>query len=97
MDVIMKLKLNKKRLKNLSKDSSVLPADLTPQIAGGISMGENCWVSKERCEGRQTFGTINCSAACGPGTLTCPPGGEEKPTTGDTMCDASDFGSCVDC
>ncbi|SFC92012.1 hypothetical protein [Pseudoalteromonas denitrificans] len=31
----MKLKLNKKKLKNLSKDQKSLPADMTPQVAGG--------------------------------------------------------------
>ncbi|SFC30873.1 hypothetical protein [Pseudoalteromonas denitrificans] len=31
----MKLKLNKKKLKNLSKDNKSLPADMTPMIAGG--------------------------------------------------------------
>jgi hypothetical protein len=31
----MKLKLNKKQLKNLSKDHKVLPMDLTAEIAGG--------------------------------------------------------------
>ncbi len=31
----MKLQLNKKKLKNLSKDNKVLPADMTPQIGGG--------------------------------------------------------------
>ena len=33
---IMKLKLNKKKLKNLSKDHQSLPADITPQIGGGL-------------------------------------------------------------
>lgn len=31
----MKLKLNKKKLKNLSKDNKVLPVELTAQIGGG--------------------------------------------------------------
>ena len=31
----MKLKLNKKKLKNLSNDANALPADLTPRVAGG--------------------------------------------------------------
>jgi len=30
----MKLKLNKKKLKNLSKDKNALPAEMTPQIGG---------------------------------------------------------------
>lgn len=32
---IMKLKLNKKQLKNLSKDNKALPVAMTPQIGGG--------------------------------------------------------------
>ncbi|WDD97396.1 MULTISPECIES: hypothetical protein [Thalassomonas] len=31
----MKLKLNKKQLKNLSKDNKALPAAMTPQVGGG--------------------------------------------------------------
>ncbi|WP_281561188.1 hypothetical protein [Thalassomonas sp. RHCl1] len=31
----MKLKLNKKKLKNLSKDKQALPAEITRQVAGG--------------------------------------------------------------
>ncbi len=31
----MKLKLNKKKLKNLSKDNKALPLDMTPQVGGG--------------------------------------------------------------
>ncbi|MFT4930121.1 MAG: hypothetical protein ACI8WB_006257 [Phenylobacterium sp.] len=31
----LKLKLNKKNLKNLSKDNALLPIEATPQIAGG--------------------------------------------------------------
>ena len=31
----MKLKLNKKNLKNLSRDNALLPLEATPQIAGG--------------------------------------------------------------
>jgi len=31
----MKLKLNKKKIKNLSKDNKALPVDMTPQIGGG--------------------------------------------------------------
>ena len=32
----MKLKLNKKKLKNLSKDKNALPADMTAKIGGGM-------------------------------------------------------------
>ena len=31
----MKLQLNKKKLKNLSKDSQILPDNMTPNIGGG--------------------------------------------------------------
>ncbi|WDE09056.1 hypothetical protein SG34_030235 [Thalassomonas viridans] len=31
----MKLKLNKNKLKNLSKDHKALPAEMTPNVAGG--------------------------------------------------------------
>jgi hypothetical protein len=31
----MKLTLNKKTIKNLSKDAKALPADMTPQVGGG--------------------------------------------------------------
>ena len=34
-DIKMKLKLNKNKLKNLSQDKKSLPAQMTPQIAGG--------------------------------------------------------------
>jgi len=33
----MKLQLNKKNLKNLSKDAQILPSDMTPEIGGGAS------------------------------------------------------------
>ncbi|SFD27083.1 hypothetical protein [Pseudoalteromonas denitrificans] len=37
----MKLSLNKKKIKNLSKDTKSLPADMTPQVGGGrFSDGE---------------------------------------------------------
>ncbi len=39
----MKLELNKKRLKNLSRDSKALPLDMTPQVGGGCgSAGWDC-------------------------------------------------------
>lgn len=37
----MKLKLNKKKLKNLSKDSKQLPKEVTRQV-GGASGGGGC-------------------------------------------------------
>ena len=38
----MKLQLNKKKLKNLSKDAQILPGDMTPQIGGGITAAATC-------------------------------------------------------
>jgi hypothetical protein len=32
----MKLQLNKKKLKNLSKDNQLLPVDMTNQVGGGL-------------------------------------------------------------
>ena len=41
----MKLKLNKHKLKNLSRDNKALPAEMTPQIggAGGIVLPTAGW------------------------------------------------------
>jgi hypothetical protein len=41
----MKLQLNKKKLKNLSKDAQILPGDMTPNVGGGTgsaSVGNTC-------------------------------------------------------
>jgi len=38
----MKLQLNKKKLKNLSKDAKVLPEKMTRNIAGGINNSNGC-------------------------------------------------------
>lgn len=35
----MKLKLKKSNIKNLSKDAKTVPAELTPQVAGGKVAG----------------------------------------------------------
>ena len=45
MDIKVKLKLNKKKLKNLSKDKKDLPAEMTPQVAGGFN-----WSYLDRCQ-----------------------------------------------
>jgi len=48
----MKLQLNKKKLKNLSKDTEVLPDNITPNIGGGI---------------REVIETVNCiTCVCRP-------------------------------
>lgn len=39
-DISMKLKLNKKKVKNLSKDNKALPMVLTAQVAGGAERFE---------------------------------------------------------
>ncbi|SFD60173.1 hypothetical protein [Pseudoalteromonas denitrificans] len=58
----MKLKLNKKKLKNLSKDFKAVPKEMTPQVGGGTLQPtdshmtffggrENCgiWAWTEQC------------------------------------------------
>lgn len=50
----MKLKLNKKSVKNLSLDSQVLPNNMTPNVAGGDSANI--------CEG--TSGATYTTATC---------------------------------
>ena len=37
----MKLKLNKKKMKTLSADSSNVPAEMTPQVAGGTQINSS--------------------------------------------------------
>ncbi|WDE04321.1 hypothetical protein SG34_023725 [Thalassomonas viridans] len=41
----MKLKLNKKKLKNLSQDKKSLPAEATPQVGGGIFSDSPCLIT----------------------------------------------------
>ncbi|SFD71559.1 hypothetical protein [Pseudoalteromonas denitrificans] len=38
----MKLKLNKKKLKNLSNDNKTLPAEMTPNVAGAGRPTRTC-------------------------------------------------------
>ncbi|MCF2907375.1 hypothetical protein L1285_03475 [Pseudoalteromonas sp. DL2-H2.2] len=45
----MKLKLNKKKMKTLSTDHSNLPANMTPQVAGGTDI--NSSYPSYRCGG----------------------------------------------
>jgi hypothetical protein len=33
-EIVMKLKLNKKKVKSLTKDKATLPAEVTPQVGG---------------------------------------------------------------
>jgi len=88
MDVIMKLKLNKKKLKNLSKDSNILPADMTPQVGGG---GHSDW-----CGPDMPTNTGMCQQ--GDGNYT-PSGSDPEwvPISIDKVCSPSALGSCVNC
>jgi len=60
----MKLQLNKKKLKNLSKDNKALPADMTPQVAGGTVWSHDCNANfTELC-------TDQCAGSRGAGCAT---------------------------
>ena len=52
----MKLQLNKKKLKNLSKDAQALPEDMTPNVAGGASWG---------CITHDNLMNCNATGSCG--------------------------------
>ena len=76
----MKLKLNKKNLKNLSKDNQILPADMTPQVAGGtdtfIVSGGACFLPRvtEGTCGGGSIGSCGCDSLPAEGncnTNTC--------------------------
>ncbi|WDE12124.1 hypothetical protein [Thalassomonas haliotis] len=43
----MKLKLNKKKLKNLSDDKKALPENMTPQVGGGYTTRPWTWYCEE--------------------------------------------------
>jgi len=62
----MKLQLNKKKLKNLSKDAQILPSDMTPNIGGaGTNVTRWCTIDRE---------SIHCNSDmgdCGLNTLNC--------------------------
>ncbi|WP_160317377.1 hypothetical protein [Pseudoalteromonas sp. R3] len=49
----MLLKLKKKPMKALSNDKAGVPANMTPQVAGGVEQTYYCW-SDHRCPGTQT-------------------------------------------
>jgi len=91
----MKLKLNKKKLKNLSKDSNILPADMTPQIGGG---GDTDGGLTQRCAGGVTVVGPNLGGGGvgGGGTGGNTADGDARPVSW-TCDDASGFGSCVNC
>ena len=70
----MKITLNKTSLVNLSKDNNVLPAELTPQVAGGTAVQSSypgytnytvsCYVPEtvnaDTCPSDRNGGTMNC-------------------------------------
>ena len=63
----MKLKLNKKNIKNLSLDSQVLPSDMTPDVAGaGLTFNTAACLSKNLCGGT----TVDSRPHCSPGEDT---------------------------
>lgn len=57
----MKLKLNKKKMKSLSKDNKIAPSYITPQVAGG----ENPATNFEICDGTGWCHTAKPNR-CGP-------------------------------
>jgi hypothetical protein len=61
----MKLQLNKKKLKNLSKDAAVLPADMTPAVGGGVVRTEWCNSTYVKCvpASDKCLATENCTQA----------------------------------
>ncbi|TLX46011.1 hypothetical protein C1E24_15960 [Pseudoalteromonas phenolica] len=69
----MKLKLNKKKIKTLSADNSNIPADMTPQVAGGTQINSS-YVTYRDCPPPRTIsgGAVSlCQAhTCGMG-YTC--------------------------
>lgn len=67
----MKLTLNKKALKNLSKDSQILPDEVTPQIGGGVLTDNGC-PATVACE--ESFNTCP-EDTCGTGSAGCGGGG----------------------
>jgi len=53
----MKLKLNKKKLKNLSTDKAMLPDGMTPQVAGGGG-GGSAWCTDGKGECTPSVGCV---------------------------------------
>ena len=61
----MNLKLNNKKIKALSADSKSLPAQMTPQVAGGAN-----WTDADVCHGPLTLVPKH---TCGYGGPNCRP------------------------
>lgn len=45
----MKISINKKNIKNLSKSAKEFPLDLTPQLAGGNTRGGTVYCGSNEC------------------------------------------------
>lgn len=61
----MKLKLNKKKLKNLSNDITELPREMTPNIAGGgdfinPNFSDKCTVNNQCLGATKAFNHSGC-------------------------------------
>ena len=63
----MKLNLKKETLVILSNDTHSLPADLTPQIAGGTGGTGGLFTSYQNCGDGQTSAGCTTLATCGHG------------------------------
>ncbi|SFC92942.1 hypothetical protein [Pseudoalteromonas denitrificans] len=57
----LRLKLNKKKLKNLSKDQKALPLEATLRVTGGAGMGDDS-LSGSVCHMFSMF--VHCSQRC---------------------------------
>ena len=57
----MKLVLNKKKLKNLSKDNNILPESMTPQVAGGTNHFDSYYCDTDTNPGTWPGPTGNCT------------------------------------
>lgn len=66
---LMKLQLNKKKLKNLSKDAQILPNDMTPNVAGGMYT-DDCNVLTTKCQNNPSLDSCGCASA-GKHTAIC--------------------------
>ena len=69
----MKLQLNKKKLKNLSKDAQIVPSDMTPQVGGADG------VVKVPGNGEGTsFCGLGTVGGGGSGSMSCDPDGFDR-------------------
>lgn len=74
----MKLQLNKKKLKNLSKDAQILPGNMTPNVAGGTGVAATCGGGWQDTYSGLTGGTNPpATDTCGGGSCGCDTSREE--------------------